>query len=171
MTTLTARLRRPAPAWSRRSLALGALAAVSVAAAAAVGGLAARSGTGDYYAQLDKPSWSPPAAVFSPVWTALYVTMAVAAWLVARRGPARADVRVALILFGVQLALNAAWTPIFFAAREPGWAAVDIVALLAVLAATTVAFWRVSRTAGLLMVPYLGWVGFAAALNLAIALG
>ncbi|HTI32194.1 MAG TPA: TspO/MBR family protein [Miltoncostaea sp.] len=137
-----------------RSLALLAGSALAVGTAAAVGGLAAGRAAPGYYETLDRPSWSPPAGVFAPVWSVLYVSMATAAWLVAREGLERRDVRLALGLFGAQ---------------RPGLAAADIVALLAVLAATVAAFWRVRPAAGALMVPYLAWVAFATALNLAIA--
>ncbi len=163
----TPRVRRPRGA---RSLALLAGSALAVGSAAVIGGLAAGRAAPGYYETLDRPSWSPPAGVFGPVWSVLYVSMAAAAWLVAREGLERDDVRLALGLFGAQLVLNAAWTPIFFGAQRPGLAAADIVALLLVLAATVAAFWRVRPAAGALMVPYLAWVAFATALNLAIAL-
>jgi len=153
-----------------RSLALLGASVLAVGAAAVVGGLAAGRAAPGYYETLDRPSWSPPAGVFGPVWSVLYVSMATAAWLVAREGLERDDVRLALGLFGTQLVLNAAWTPIFFGAQRPGLAAADIIALLVVLAATVAAFWRVRPAAGALMVPYLAWVAFATALNLAIAL-
>ena len=122
---------------------------------------------GDWYAGLNKPSWTPPSAVFAPVWSALYVMMGVAAWLVWReRGLAGAAMPVAL--FVAQLALNVAWSAIFFGLRRPGWAFVEIVALWALILATVIAFRRISPTAGYLLLPYLAWVTFAAALNLAI---
>ena len=161
------RARRPRGLWSLVLLG-GSLLAVGTAAV--VGGLAAGRAAPGYYETLDRPSWSPPAGVFGPVWSVLYVSMATAAWLVAREGLERDDVRLALGLFGAQLVLNAAWTPLFFGAQRPGLAAADIVALLVVLAATVAAFWRVRPAAGALMVPYLAWVAFATALNLAIAL-
>ena len=166
----TERLPRVRRARGLRSLVLLGGSVLAVGAAAVVGGLAAGRAAPGYYETLDRPSWSPPAGVFGPVWSVLYVSMATAAWLVAREGLERADVRLALGLFGAQLVLNAAWTPIFFGAQRPGLAAADIVALLVVLAATVVAFWRVRPAAGALMVPYLAWVAFATALNLAIAL-
>lgn len=153
-----------------RSIALlgGAVALVGVAAV--IGGIGASQGRTDVYGELNRPAWAPPAGVFGPVWTVLYGTMAVASWLVARRGLGRSDVRVALALFAGQLVLNAAWTPIFFGAGQVSAAAIEIVALAVVLSATVIAFWRVSRPAGALLVPYLAWVIFAAALNVAIAL-
>jgi benzodiazapine receptor len=120
-----------------------------------------------YYAALAKPAWSPPAWVFGPAWTVLYILMAVAAWMVWRRGGWRAQ-RGALGLYLVQLALNALWTPLFFGLQNPGLAFAEIVLLWLALAATLVAFFRVDRWAGCLLVPYLLWVTFAAALNFAI---
>ena len=120
-----------------------------------------------YYASLVKPSWSPPAWVFGPVWTALYLMMAVAAWLVWRQGGWRAQ-RAPLSLYLLQLALNALWTPVFFGLRSPGLALVVIVSLGAAIVLTGRAFRPVSRIASWLLVPYLAWVVFAAALNFSI---
>lgn len=122
---------------------------------------------GDWYAALHKPSWNPPPWVFGPAWTFLYITMAVAAWLVWREGGWKAQ-RRALGLFIVQWFLNALWTPLFFGAHLPGVAFGEIVLLWLAIAATLVAFWRVKKAAGLLLVPYLAWVSFAAALNFTI---
>lgn len=132
--------------------------------AAALGGF---FGAGEWYRSLNKPSWNPPGWIFGPVWTALYAMMGVAAWLIWRRGgwSARAP---ALSLFLVQLALNAAWTPLFFGLRAPGLAFAEIVLLWLAILATLVAFWRVQRAGGWLLLPYLAWVSFAAVLNLAI---
>lgn len=130
-------------------------------AAASVGGLFM---PGEWYAGLKKPSWNPPAWVFGPVWTALYTMMAVAAWLVWKRGGFAAQ-RRPLALFLVQLALNAAWTPLFFGLHWTGVAFAEIVLLWLAIAATIAAFRPVSRVAAWLLVPYLTWVGFAAVLN------
>jgi tryptophan-rich sensory protein len=153
-----------------RSLAmLGAFLLATFAAAAA----GAFAGPGDWYAQLRKPPGNPPGWVFGPVWTTLYTLMAVAAWLVWRersRGAASAAgaVRGALVLFFVQLALNAAWSPLFFAAQRPGWAFVDLCAMWVAILATIVAFRRVRPLASVLMLPYLAWVTFAGYLNFMI---
>lgn len=120
-----------------------------------------------YYAALAKPSWAPPAWVFGPAWTIVYVMMAVAAWRVWRQGGWRRH-RGPLTLYVIQLALNALWTPIFFGLRWPGGAFVEIVLLGLAIAVTGRAFFRVDRLAGGLFVPYLLWVGFAAALNFSI---
>ena len=117
-----------------------------------------------WYASLHKPSWNPPGWVFGPVWTLIYIMMAVAAWLVWRRGGLRVN-RGPLSLFMVQLALNAVWTPLFFGLHQPGWAFVDIVLLWLAIATTITAFRRVHRGAAWLLVPYLAWVSFASVLN------
>jgi benzodiazapine receptor len=130
-------------------------------AAAAFGGLFM---PGEWYASLQKPAWNPPGWVFGPVWSALYTMMAVAAWLVWRRGGFVAQ-RRPLTLFLLQLALNAAWTPLFFGLHWPGVAFAEMVLLWLAIAATLLAFRPVSRIASWLLAPYLAWVSFAAALN------
>lgn len=136
-------------------------------AVAGLGGLATIPNIPNWYAALAKPTWTPPAWIFGPVWSMLYFTMAVAAWLVWRQaGLARAAMPMAL--FGIQLLLNALWSWLFFGLHNPGAAAVEIIFLWMAIAAITVAFWRRSTLAGILLVPYLVWVSFAVALNLAI---
>lgn len=148
-------------------------------AAAGVGGIATSRSVTTWYRTLERPSWSPPDWLFGPVWTLLYAMMAVAAFLVWRRafgggGGVRAggeipDVRpaarVALVVFGVQLVLNALWSWLFFAMRSPLAGLVEIVVLWMAIAATIALFWPLSRVAAGLMVPYLAWVSFATALN------
>jgi translocator protein len=136
-----------------------------VAAAAALGSIASVQAP-EFYRELTRPGWAPPAWLFGPVWTALYLMMAVAAWLVWRERGAR-GAKAALALFLVQLALNALWSWLFFAWRQGLWSFVDIVALLALVVATVTAFWRIRPLAGALLLPYLAWVSFAAALNFA----
>ncbi|MDP3071263.1 MAG: TspO/MBR family protein [Opitutaceae bacterium] len=147
----------------RQILALFGWLALCFAAAAT----AAFVSTDGWYAALHKPAWNPPAWVFAPAWTFLYATMAVAAWLVWREGGWRAQGR-ALGMFVLQWVLNALWTPLFFGLHRPGLALIDILALWLVLALTLVAFWRVRRAAGVLLLPYLAWVTFATALNFTI---
>jgi translocator protein len=120
----------------------------------------------DWYRQLRKPRWAPPAWIFAPVWTVLYLLMGIAAWRVATSDSPRRD--VALKLFRGQLALNAAWTPIFFGLRRLDLAFGEIVATWIAIAATTIAFTRVRWAAATMLVPYLGWVSFAAVLNWSI---
>ncbi len=135
--------------------------------AAGLGSLATAPEIGGWYQTLTKPTWNPPAWVFGPVWTTLYFLMAIAAWLVWKPAGFKAA-SLPLVLFGIQLALNIAWSWIFFRYRQPGWAFVDIILLWLAIFATTVAFFRHSRLAGWLMCPYLAWVSFAAVLNHAI---
>lgn len=149
---------------SSKALLLGCL--LGVAAAAVLGGLASR-GAPVFYAQLARPSWAPPAGVFGPVWSLLYTLMAVAAWLVARE-PAAPGRRWALGLFVAQLAANALWSWLFFAWRDGRLAFVDVLLLLALVALTAWCFWRVRPLAGLLLLPYLAWVGFASVLTWAV---
>jgi len=122
---------------------------------------------GEWYAALAKPSWNPPSAVFGPVWSFLYASMGVAAWLVWRQAGFKAA-RTALGLFVAQLVLNASWSWLFFGLHRPGVAFVDIVALWLLILVVTILFWRANRTAGALMLPYLAWVGFASFLNFAV---
>jgi tryptophan-rich sensory protein len=136
---------------------------VACFAVAAIGSVASLEAP-SFYGRLAQPSWSPPAAVFGPVWTTLYAMMAVAAWLVWREGPSPAT-RRALVLFVAQLAANALWSWLFFRWRLGGLAFAEILVLWALIAATLVAFWRVRPLAGALLVPYLAWVSFATALN------
>jgi tryptophan-rich sensory protein len=117
-----------------------------------------------WYRALSKPSWNPPPWLFGPVWTLLYTLMAVAAWMVWRQG-GWAREALPLALYVAQLALNAAWTPIFFGAHRIGLALADVALLWLAILATLVAFAMTTPVAGLLLVPYLAWVTFASALN------
>jgi benzodiazapine receptor len=141
-----------------------------VIAVAAIGGLASASGLRDWYDELDKAPWNPPGWLFGPAWTVLYTLMAVAAWLVARTGLDESAVRTALVLYVVQLALNLAWSLLFFGARAPGWALLDIAALDILVVFTMIAFWRIDAAAGWLLAPYLVWILFATSLNTWIVL-
>ena len=150
------------PAMPLRVQLLGLLAWVLACfAAAAFGGLFM---PGAWYASLNKPPWNPPNWLFAPVWTTLYLGMALAAWLVWRRGGFRANA-AALGWFLAQLGLNALWTPLFFGLKQPGIAFVEIVFLWLAIAITLVRFWGRQRAAALLLAPYLAWVSFASALN------
>jgi benzodiazapine receptor len=131
--------------------------------AAAVGGWASANAPG-FYAILNKPVWAPPAAVFGPVWTVLYLLMAVAAWLV-WKGGGKQEVRRPLLFYLAQLALNTLWTWVFFAWRQGGWALAEIGLLWVLILLTMIGFYRVRPIAGLLLVPYIIWVGLAAVLN------
>ncbi len=120
-----------------------------------------------WYASLTKPGWNPPNWIFGPVWTVLYLAMAIAAWLVWRK-TGWSGAQWPLSLFGVQLALNVAWSWLFFGMESPALAFAEILLLWIAITATMVAFWLRSKAAGLLFVPYLAWVTFAAALNFVI---
>lgn len=133
-------------------------------AAAALGAWFNAGAVDNWYPSLRKPTWTPPAWLFGPVWTVLYLCMAVAAWLVWRRAE-RPERRTALILFAIQLVLNVAWSGLFFGLGRPGLAFAEILVLWGAIAATLWAFGRVSTPAAWLFVPYLAWVSFAAALN------
>ena len=123
--------------------------------------------TDGWYAAVEKPHWNPPSWVFGPVWTALYMMMALAAWLIWRRGGWKAQ-RGPLTLYLVQLALNALWTPLFFGLHRPDLAFFEIVILAVAIYGTVMVFWRVKRVAALLLVPYALWTTFAAVLNFTI---
>ena len=118
-----------------------------------------------WYASLSKPSFNPPDWVFGPVWTALYVLMGIAAYLVYRAGAGKKGVRAALAAFGVQLCLNVLWSLLFFGLRSPLYGLICIAALWLAIAATIIKFYGISKAAGLLLVPYMLWVSFAGLLN------
>lgn len=135
-------------------------------AVAGLGSTVTMPATEGWYRTLEKPSWIPPSWVFGPVWSLLYLMMAVAAWLVWRK--AGTTPPLPLALFFVQLALNLEWSFLFFGAKRPDLAFIDIVLLWLAIAATIWAFSRVSTVAAWLMVPYILWVSFASALNFTI---
>lgn len=142
-------------------LCLWLLAVVGTAVLGALASLDAPT----FYAQLNKPDWAPPAGVFGPVWTVLYCMMGVAVWLVWRNPQAN---RMALILFGVQLVVNALWSWLFFAWHQGALAFAEVLLLWLLILATIRAFWACSRPAALLLVPYWLWVSFASALTFAV---
>ncbi len=132
-------------------------------ATGAIGGLASINAAG-FYGQLVQPSWAPPAWLFGPVWSVLFVLMGIAAWLVWREHGFR-NARSALTLYAVQLVVNALWTWLFFAWHLGAVAFAEIILLWLLIAATIAMFWRLHRGAAALLAPYLAWVSFAAALN------
>ncbi|MEO8101291.1 MAG: TspO/MBR family protein [Betaproteobacteria bacterium] len=149
---------------ARRWLALAAWIGLCVAVGI-VTGLLFKPGA--WYAALDKPSFNPPAWLFAPVWTLLYVAMAVAAWRIGCR-PATAARSQALRQFGVQLALNAAWTPVFFGAQSLAGGVLVIVLLAFAIIVTIQRFHPLDKVAAWLLAPYLAWVAFASVLNVAL---
>jgi translocator protein len=140
----------------------------SVASVAAIGGLAVSHGR-PWYRGLDKPVFTVPDAVFGPAWALLYANQAVASWLVWRGDSRRAEYDVpALSSYGLQLGLNLGWTLLFFGLRRPGFALLEICVLWVAVAVTIRDFARRHRFAAALLVPYLGWVSYAAVLNASI---
>jgi len=126
----------------------------------------ARFVPGDWYRTLQKPAWNPPSWLFGPVWTALYAMMGVAAWFVWKRLPEDPrGAKLALAFFLGQLAVNAAWTPVFFGMRNPGLGVVVIAILWIAIGITAFSFYRVSPIAAGLLLPYWAWVSFATVLN------
>lgn len=136
-------------------------------AAAGVGSAATFSSVATWYPTLVKPAWTPPSWLFGPVWTLLYLAMAVAGWRCWRMASGSVATGV-LRIYGVQLLLNALWSVLFFGLRRPDWALAEIALFWVVLVVALGRFWRLDRTAGLLWLAYVAWVSFAAALNAAI---
>ena len=133
--------------------------------AAGIGSLLTTPSLRPWYEGLSKPRWNPPNWLFGPVWTILYLAMAIAAWLVWRKAGLTA---APMQLFLTQLVLNVAWSALFFRLRSPGLAFAEIVVLWFAILATTIEFWRAVPAAGWLLLPYLIWVGYATALNFSI---
>ena len=148
---------------ARRWLALTAWVGICVAIGFIIGFF---FNPGTWFAALEKPAFNPPAWVFAPVWTLLYVVMGVAAWRIWCL-PASAERKSALRQFGVQLVFNAAWSPTFFGAQSLGGGLVVIVLLLFAIAATIQRFHALDKFAAWLLAPYLAWVSFATLLNVA----
>lgn len=130
----------------------------------AIGGIVTGTSVNTWYPALEKPWFNPPDAVFAPVWTILYLIMAVAAWRVWLHGTVPDKTR-ALQMFWFQLGLNLFWSIVFFGMRQIGFALAEIVFLLLAISITTLLFWRIDRWAGVLMLPYIAWVTFATILN------
>ncbi len=136
--------------------------------AGVIGSLFTVSAIPTWYAGLVKPALNPPAWVFGPAWTTLYFLMGVAAFLIWKNGWERKDVRMALGVFGIQLFLNAIWSIIFFGLQSPALALVDIVLLWLAIVWTMFVFYKISKPAAYLLMPYILWVGFASYLNYSI---
>ncbi len=136
--------------------------------AGAVGSIFTVPAISGWYAGLIKPALNPPNWIFGPVWTTLYLLMGIAAFLVWQKGFERTEVRTALIIFGVQLLLNMAWSAIFFGAHNPAGAFADIVLLWLAILATILTFYKISPVAAYLLLPYILWVSFAGYLNYAV---
>lgn len=144
---------------------------ISIAIPLAVGGVAGfftSSSVNGWFQSLNKPSFNPPSWLFGPVWTTLYILMGIAFYLVWVAPADEQLKRRAQAFYFIQLALNFAWSFIFFSAKQPGWAVVDIVLLWVMILATILQFRRISPAAAWLLVPYICWVSFATVLNTAI---
>jgi tryptophan-rich sensory protein len=128
-------------------------------------GLASVGGSREWYSALTKPSFTPPSWVFGPAWTLLYFMMGISLYLVWRKGLSAPGVKVALVVFLIQMGLNGLWSPLFFGMHSPCLALIDILLLWCAIAATVYVFFGQSKTAGALLVPYLSWVSFASVLN------
>lgn len=166
-TSATVHATGKTPTPSRAAQVFGLVAAIGLCAlAAALGNAVTMPEIDGWYAELTRPSWAPPNYVFGPVWSLLYLSMAVAAWLVWRKAGLQRAV-IPLGLFLLQLAANVAWSFLFFGLHSPAAAFVEILLLWVLIAATMFAFWTRSRLAGALLAPYLAWVSFAACLNFA----
>jgi len=133
-----------------------------------IGSIFTVSAIPNWYAGLVKPALNPPSWIFGPVWTLLYALMGIAAFLIWKNGLEKKEVKAALGVFGIQLFLNAIWSIIFFGLYSPGWALVDIVVLWLAIVWTMVMFYKISRPAAYLLVPYLLWVSFASYLNYSV---
>ena len=137
-------------------------------AAGFIGSIATARSVTTWFATLEKPAFSPPNWLFGPVWTALYVLMGIALFLVWSKGLAFPRVRAGLILFGIQMGLNVLWSIAFFGLRSPLAGLVVIAALWLAIVVTIVVFFRIGLAPGLLLVPYILWVSFASVLNFSI---
>ncbi|MGV8922046.1 MAG: TspO/MBR family protein [Thermomonas sp.] len=151
------------PSQKQNSL-LGLIGWLALCFAASAIGAAASMQAETFYAGLIQPEWAPPPSVFGPVWMVLYALMGIAAWMVWRVGGFIRNGN-ALSIFIVQLGVNALWSWLFFAWHKGAWAFADIALLWLLILAVILDFWRVRPLAGALLLPYLAWVSFAAALN------
>lgn len=133
-----------------------------------IGSIFTRASVSTWYVTLNKPSFTPPGWVFGPAWITLYLLMGISAFLVWSKGFSNREVKVALIFFGIQLILNAFWSAAFFGFRSPFAGLIVIAALWVFILLTILFFFRVSHTAGVLLLPYIGWVSFAGVLNAAL---
>ena len=130
--------------------------------AAIIGGLFTAKSIPTWYATLIKPSFNPPNWLFGPVWTTLYLLMGISLYLVWN---SQKDFKVALIIFGIQLGLNLLWSILFFGLHQPLWAFIEIIFLWIFIVLNIIFFYKISPVAGLIQIPYLLWVSFAALLN------
>jgi tryptophan-rich sensory protein len=133
--------------------------------AGAIGSIFTSSSLESWYLLLEKPAFNPPSWVFFPVWTTLYTLMGISLYLIWEKGLQQREVKVGVFLFGLQLGLNILWSLLFFGLRAPYYALLEILVLWLAILLTAIQFWKVSKTASVLLIPYILWVSFAALLN------
>lgn len=133
-----------------------------------LGALVTVTGSGSWYDSLVKPALTPPSWVFGPVWTTLYILMGISLYLVLMEWKKGTDVRVPMVLFGIQLVLNTAWSFLFFGLESPAAGLAGILLLWVFILATIITFYRINRAAAFLLIPYIAWVSLASYLNYAI---
>jgi tryptophan-rich sensory protein len=133
--------------------------------AGAIGSIFTVSSLQDWYLLLEKPAFSPPSWVFSPVWTVLYILMGISLYIVWEKGLQQRDVKIGLLIFGIQLGLNILWSYLFFGLRSPYYAFIEIILLWLAILLTIIQFRKISKTASYLLLPYILWVSFAMLLN------
>jgi translocator protein len=131
-------------------------------------GFFSQSGLNTWYMSINKPSWNPPAFLFGPVWTTLYILMGISLWTIWKSDSPEAYKKKALTIFGVQLFLNFIWSLLFFKFESPAWALVDILLMVVTIITTIFVFAESSKKAAWLLVPYICWVSFASILNYTI---
>ena len=141
---------------------------VVVELAGVIGSIFTPSAIPTWYATLNKPSFNPPNWIFAPVWTLLYLSMGISAFLIWEKGISKKKIQVALLIFAFQLVLNVLWSFLFFGLKSPSLAFAGIIVLWLAIATTIYTFYKISKPAGLILIPYILWVTFAAFLNLAI---
>lgn len=141
---------------------------VACQCAGLIGSIFTVSAIPTWYSTLQKPSFTPPNWLFAPAWVTLYLLMGISAFIVWRKGLDSKPVRAVLIVFLIQLILNALWSVAFFGLESPLYGVIVIAALWLAILITTIKFFRLSALAGLLLLPYIGWVSFAAVLNVLI---
>ena len=153
-----------------RSATLAAICILVPLVSGAIVGLLTMGGIFNWYATLNKPWFTPPNYVFGPVWTVLYILMGIALYLVVSQGWEKKPVKIGVLLFALQLVANLVWSVLFFGLQSPLSGVADIFLLLALIIVTIVAFYRVSKPAAVLLVPYLAWVCIATCLNVGVVL-
>jgi len=155
-------------AFNRQSILILIGAVLLCNCAGLLGAMVTKTGPGSWYESLVKPSFNPPSWLFAPVWTLLFILMGISLFLVIMEGRKGHDIRIPLVLFGIQLILNILWSFAFFALESPLAGLLVILSLLIFIVATMVAFFPVRKAATWLLLPYLAWVSFATVLNYAI---